>query len=453
MSKLRKIKVKFGNLAPSQIIVTFYLLAVVVSVLLLSLPIALKPGVDWTFVDILFTAVSAISVTGLGVVSTPDTFSTAGIFILMFILQFGGIGIMTLGTFFWLLVGKKIGLKERKLIQTDQNQSTLAGLVKLMKNILFIIIAIEIFGGTILGTYFLSYYPTWQEAYLQGFFASVSATTNAGFDITGQSLIPFANDYFVQLINIILLTLGAIGFPVLIEVKDFIRNKKPYKSPHFSLYTKLTTVTFFSLMFLGTIAILILEARHFFADKTWHESFFYAFFQSATTRNGGLATMDVSQFSEPTLLALCVLMFVGASPSSVGGGVRTTTFAINLLFMYNFARGNKSVKVFRREIHPDDILRSMAIMHTAIFLCFISVMLLKITEPFSTMEILFEVCSAFGTTGLSMGITSELSDIGKIIITLLMFIGRIGILSFIFIISKNGNEPKYHYPKERVIIG
>jgi len=453
MSKLRKIKVNFGNLAPSQIIVTFYLLAVVVSVILLSLPIALKPGVDWTFVDILFTAVSAISVTGLGVVSTPDTFSTAGIFILMFILQFGGIGIMTLGTFFWLLVGKKIGLKERKLIQTDQNQSTLAGLVKLMKNILFIIIAIEIFGGTILGTYFLSYYPTWQEAYLQGFFASVSATTNAGFDITGQSLIPFANDYFVQLINIILLTLGAIGFPVLIEVKDFIKNKKPYRSSHFSLYTKLTTVTFFSLMFLGTLAILLLEARHFFAGKTWHESFFYAFFQSATTRNGGLATMDVSQFSEPTLLALCVLMFVGASPSSVGGGVRTTTFAINLLFMYNFARGNKTVKVFRREIHPDDILRSMAIMHTAIFLCFISVMLLKITEPFSTMEILFEVCSAFGTTGLSMGITSELSDIGKIIITLLMFIGRIGILSFIFIISKNGNEPKYHYPKERVIIG
>jgi len=453
MSKLRVIKMKFENLAPSQLIVTFYLIAAFVSVVLLSLPIALKPGVEWTFIDVLFTSVSAISVTGLSVVSTPDTFSTPGIFILMFIMQFGGIGIMTLGTFVWLLLGKKIGFKERKLIQTDQNQSTFAGLVKLMKNILFIIVAIEIIGGIILGTYFLSYFPTWQEAYLQGFFASISATTNAGFDITGQSLIPFANDYFVQLINIILLTLGAIGFPVLIEVKDFIQNKRTDSSVHFSLYTKLTTVTFFSLMIFGTIAILILEAGHFFVNKTWHESFFYAFFQSATTRNGGLATMDISQFSEPTLLTLCILMFVGASPSSVGGGVRTTTFAINLLFIYNFARGNKSVKVFRREIHPDDIQRSMAIMQTAIFLCFISVVLLKITEPFSTIEILFEVCSAFGTTGLSMGITPELSDIGKVIITLLMFIGRIGILSFIFIISKNGKEPNYHYPKERVIIG
>lgn len=352
-----------------------------------------------------------------------------------------------------MLFGKKIGLKERQLIKTDQNQSNLAGLVLLMKNILVIIVIIEIIGGAILGTYFLSYYPTWQEAYLQGFFASVSATTNAGFDITGESLIPFANDYFVQLINIILLTLGAIGFPVLIEVKELIKKKKPYRSSNFSLYTKLTTITFFLLMLFGTIAILLFDAHHFFKGKTWHESFFYAFFQSATTRNGGLATMDVSQFSEPTLLVLSLLMFVGASPSSVGGGVRTTTFAINLLYIFNLARGNKAVKVFKREIHQDDILKSMAIMNTAISICFISVILLKVTEPFTTLEIIFEVTSAFGTTGLSMGITPELSTIGKIIIILLMFIGRIGILSFIFIISKNGHEPNYHYPKERVIIG
>ncbi len=448
-----KMKFKIENLSPSQLIVLFYLIAVVISIALLSLPIALKPGVEWSFIDVVFTAVSAISVTGLAVVSTPDTFSIPGIIILMFILQFGGIGIMTLGTFIWLLFGKKIGLKERQLIKTDQNQSNLAGLVVLMKNILVIIIIIEIIGGAVLGTYFLNYYSTWQEAYLQGFFASVSATTNAGFDITGQSLIPYANDYFVQLINIILLTLGAIGFPVLIEVKELIKKKKPYRTSNFSLYTKLTTITFFLLMLFGTIAILVFDAHHFFKDKTWHESFFYAFFQSATTRNGGLATMDVSQFSEPTLLVLSLLMFVGASPSSVGGGVRTTTFAINLLYIYNLARGNKAVKVFKREIHQDDILKSMAIMNTAISICFFSVILLKVTEPFTTLEIIFEVTSAFGTTGLSMGITPELSTIGKIIIILLMFIGRIGILSFIFIISKNGHEPNYHYPKERVIIG
>jgi Trk-type K+ transport system membrane component len=444
---------RLDTLSPAQIIVTFYLIAAFIAVILFSIPLAHKPGVELSFLDVMFTAVSAISVTGLAVVSTPDTFSTAGIFILMFVLQFGGIGIMTLGTFFWLMLGKKIGLKERQLIMTDQNQSTLSGLVRLMKNILFIILAIELVGAAILGTYFLTYFPTWQEAYLQGLFASVSATTNAGFDITGESLVPFANDYFVQMINIVLLTLGAIGFPVLIELKDFFTNKNRKKAGHFSLYTKLTTTTFFTLMIFGTIAILILESGRFFADKSWHESFFYALFQSATTRNGGLATMDVSQFSDPTLLVICLLMFVGASPSSVGGGVRTTTFAINMLYIFYFSRGYKNFKIFKRELHQEDIMKSMAIMNTALIICFLAVITLRFTEPFTLMEILFEVCSAFGTTGLSMGITPELSSIGKTVIIMLMFIGRIGILSFIFIFTKKQTEDHFHYPKERVIIG
>jgi Trk-type K+ transport system membrane component len=394
-----------------------------------------------------------VSVTGLTVVSTADTFSVTGIFILLFILQFGGIGIMTLGTFLWLLFGKKIGLKERQLIMTDQNQSHLSGLVKLMRQILLIILLIEAIGTVVLGTYFLTYFPTWQEAYLQGLFASVSATTNAGFDITGESLVPFAHDYFVQFINIILLTLGAIGFPVLIECKDFILNKKQSGRFRFSLYTKLTTITFFSLMLIGTIAIIVLEANHFFENKSWHESFFYALFQSSSTRNGGLATMDISHFTEPTLLVMCVLMFIGASPSSVGGGIRTTTFAINLLFLLSFARGYKNIKVFKREIHEEDVRKSVVVTILAVFLCFFATVILSRTEPFTIMEILFEVCSAFGTTGLSMGITSQLSPIGEIVITLLMFIGRIGILSFIFLINRGEIESNFHYPKERVILG
>lgn len=445
--------IKKNRLSPAQLMVSFYVLAVIVSMILLSLPIALKPGVSWNFLDVLFTAVSAISVTGLSVVSTIDTFSTPGIFILMFILQFGGIGIMTLGTFVWILLGKKIGLRERKLIMTDQNQSHLSGLVKLMRQILVIIVLIELVGAAVLGTYFLTYFPTWQEAYLQGLFASVSATTNAGFDITGNSLVPFAQDYFVQFINIILLTLGAIGFPVLIELRDYVRNKKAKIGTHFSLYTKLTTVTFFSLMLFGTIAILLFEATHFFANKSWHESFFYAFFQSSTTRNGGLATMDVSEFSAGTLMILCFLMFIGASPSSVGGGIRTTTFAVVVLLLVSFAKGQKSIKVFRREIDEDDIRKSVVVSFLAFMICFIASIILLETEPFSILEIMFEVSSAFGTTGLTMGITPELSSIGKIVITALMFIGRIGILSFIFLFHSGKQEENYHYPKEKIIVG
>lgn len=447
-----KFRLNLNKLTPAQVIVTFYLIAVTVATILLSLPFAHKPGAEWSFIDAIFTSVSAVSVTGLTVVSTADTFNTVGIFLLIFVLQFGGIGIMTLGTFFWLLVGKKIGLKERRLIMMDQNQSNLSGLVLLLKQILLLIIIIELVGAFILGVYFLSYYPSWQEAFIHGLFASVSATTNAGFDITGQSLIPYKNDYFVQFITIILITLGAIGFPVLIETKDYLLNKQRSKH-HFSLFTKITTITFGLLLVFGTLIIWLFEYNQFFAGMTWHESFFYSLFQSASTRSGGLATMNVAEFSTPTLMVMSALMFIGASPSSVGGGIRTTTFALNILFLFHFARGNQTIKVFRREVHEQDIIKSLVVTMFAILMCFVSVVILTITEDHSLIEIIFEVASAFGTTGLSLGITSDLSSIGKCIIIGLMFIGRVGILAFLFMIGGKEKTTKYHYPKERVIIG
>ncbi|KAA0565391.1 TrkH family potassium uptake protein [Rossellomorea aquimaris] len=447
-----KLRLNLNKLTPAQVIVTFYLIAVTVATILLSLPFAHKPGAEWSFIDAIFTSVSAVSVTGLTVVSTADTFNTVGIFLLIFVLQFGGIGIMTLGTFFWLLVGKKIGLKERRLIMLDQNQSNLSGLVLLLKQILLLIIIIELVGAFILGVYFLSYYPSWQEAFIHGLFASVSATTNAGFDITGQSLIPFKNDYFVQFITIILITLGAIGFPVLIETKDYLLNKQRSKH-HFSLFTKITTITFGLLLVFGTLIIWLFEYDQFFAGMTWHESFFYSLFQSASTRSGGLATMNVAEFSTPTLMVMSALMFIGASPSSVGGGIRTTTFALNILFLFHFARGNQTIKVFRREVHEQDIIKSLVVTMVAVLMCFVSVVILTITEDHSLIEIIFEVASAFGTTGLSLGITSDLSSVGKCIIIALMFIGRVGILAFLFMIGGKEKTTKYHYPKERVIIG
>lgn len=443
----------FKYLKPAQVIVIYYFLAVTISAILINLPIALQPGVNLSFVDSIFLAVSAVSVTGLSVVDITETFSVYGYFILMFILQFGGIGIMTLGTFLWLLFRKKIGLRERRLIMSDQNQVTLAGLVALLRQVLFLIIGFEIVGALVLGIYLTNYYPTISEAFLQGLFMSVSATTNAGFDIVGSSLVPFAHDYFVQLINIILIILGSIGFPVLIEVKAFLFRKNHKMNYQFSLFTKLTTVTFFFLAIFGTLAILILEYKQFFIGKSWHESFFYALFQSVSTRNAGLATMDMTDFSEPTLLIMCVLMFIGASPSSVGGGIRTTTFAVGVLAIYHFARGHREIQVFGRQIHEEDVFKSFIVMFMALFICGIATLLLCIFESFSLMEIVFEVSSAFGTTGLSLGITPELSVVGKCIVIILMFIGRVGIISFLLIFGLKQKENNYHYPKERIIIG
>ncbi|MBB6454829.1 potassium uptake TrkH family protein [Salirhabdus euzebyi] len=449
-----KISHWLGSRSPVQLIAIFYLVAVTVSCILLSLPLAHKDGTTVTFMEVLFTSVSAVSVTGLSVVTIVDTFSNIGLFILAFVFQFGGLGVMTLGTFIWILVGKKIGLRERRLIMTDQNQTSFQGMVRLMRGILKLILIIELIGFLILGTYFLRYFPTWQEAYFQGFFASISATTNAGFDITGQSLIPFQDDYFVQFIHITLIILGSIGFPVLIEVKDYLTSSpEERKFMRFSLFTKLTTLTYFSLIIFGFLILILLEWNHFFAGKSWHEVIFYSLFQSTTTRSGGLSTMDVSLLTEQSQLFISSLMFIGASPSSVGGGIRTTTFALVIIFIMTFARGKNNVTVFRREVHEEDLFKAVVVTLMALIICFVSVVFISIVEEFSLISIIFEVSSAFGTTGLSMGITSGLSPFSQIVLMILMFIGRIGILTFLFTFNTRKKSGQYHYPKERIIIG
>lgn len=449
------LRVFLNKSTPTQLIVMGYFFAVVLSTLLLKLPLSLNPGVELSWLNAIFTAASGISVTGLTVVSTADTFSQFGIVVLMVILQFGGIGIMTLGTLLWLVLGRNISLSQRRLIMIDQNRNNLSGLVRLMQIVLFMAILFEAIGTIIFGTYFLlfGYYSSWQEAYFYGLFHALSSYTNAGFDIFGDSLISFSHDYFVQFITIVLLILGAIGFPALIELREFLfGNNKKFR---FSLYTKVTTITFFLLLVFGAISIFLIENNSYMAHMAWHEKLFYSLFNSTTARNGGLATMDVNEFSEPTQLLLSILMFIGASPSSVGGGIRTTTFAVVMLTIYAYSLGRQDVRVLNRRIGKEDSLNSFFVVTIATFIVTICIATLLGTEGnrFTVMEIIFEVCSAFGTTGLSMGITSELSGVGKIILIFLMFVGRIGILSLLFMFRAKVNECKYRYPEEKIIIG
>ncbi|MWC29748.1 TrkH family potassium uptake protein [Paenibacillus sp. MMS18-CY102] len=443
--------------SPAQVITGYYLLAVTVSILLFSIPAVLKPGVQVSFFDTVFMAVSVVSDTGLTVFNIAETYSVFGYVVIMVVLQFAGIGIMAMSTFFWLLLGRRIGLRERQLIMADNNQFALSGLVHLVKDILRIILLTELIGALLFGFRFLHYYPTWKEAFLHGLFASVSATTNAGMDITGQSLAPYAGDYFVQTITIFLIIFGAIGFPVLIEVKTYVARKALLNNKHpfrFSLFTKLATFTYGILLMIGTVLIWLLERNHSLQEMSWHRSFFYALFQTTTTRSAGLTTMDINQFTLPTLLLMCVYMFIGGSPNSVGGGIRTTTFALNMLFLFHYARGNREVKVFRRELHQDDILKSLAITLLAFFMCSLSVIAISISdkEP-SLMAIVLDVCSSFGTVGLSMGITPDLSIFAKCILMVLMFVGRIGLTSSLNLIGNDKNDRKYHYPVERVMTG
>ncbi|NBJ71393.1 MULTISPECIES: TrkH family potassium uptake protein [Clostridia] len=442
------------RLSPVQILLLFYFFAVLFSTGILSLPIAYQDGVDLPFIDVLFTAVSALSVTGLSSISLADTLSTTGIILLASILQLGAVGVMAISTFIWLLLGKKIGLKERRLIMADQNQSTFGGMVRLIKQIVYVLLTIELIGFLVLGTYFLQYFDSAKEAYLHGMFGTISAISNGGFDITGNSLVPFKDDYFVQFINMLLIIFGAIGFPVLIEVKEYLfADSHKRKFIRFSLFTKVTTSTFLALIIIGTIGMFLLDIVHFFADKSWHEILFYSLFQSVTTRSGGLSTMDVSLLSEPNHLFMSLLMFIGASPSSAGGGIRTTTFILVVIFIATYARGGRSIRLFNREVYDEDLLKAVTVTLMALILVFTSIILMSIVEPFSLTEILFEVTSAFGTVGLSLGITDQLTAFSKLILMFLMFIGRVGIITFLFIFRSNKQTGNYHYPKEKLIIG
>lgn len=443
---------KAKNMTPFQLLVLFYFIAILTSFLLLRIPGVYKDGKEISVVDTFFTAVSAISVTGLTVFDVSETFTDFGFIILLVIVQLGAIGVMSFGTFIWLLIGKRIGLRERQLIMIDFNQNHLAGVVRLLKEIVKILFFIETLGSFILSVHFKRYFDTWPEAFKHGIFAAITATTNSGFDITGQSLEPFHTDYFVQFIVMLLIVLGSIGFPVLVELKYYLLNKDP--SFRFSLFTKITAITYGILFVLGTLVILLIESFHSLNGLPWHEKLFAAMFQSVSARSAGLTTVDIGRFNDATNIFLSFLMFIGSSPSSVGGGIRTTTFAIAMLFLINFSNGRKEIQVFGREICMEDILRSFVVIILAAFMVLLAMMALLMTEPHATTtQIIFEITSAFGTCGMSLGLTENLTAAGKLVVMALMFIGRVGLLSFLYTLGGKAQQPKYRYPQERIIIG
>ncbi|WP_078595121.1 TrkH family potassium uptake protein [Evansella clarkii] len=441
-------------LSPFRIVLISYIVAMFVFSVLLFLPFSTQEGVSLSYSEALFTAVSAVSVTGLTVVNVSETYSAIGVFFLALAIQLGGIGVMTIGTFVWMVFGRKIVLSQRMLIMVDHNQVSYAGIVNLMRGILIVALGIELAGALVLGTYYLNYFDTPLEAYYQGAFGALSAFTNAGFDITGESLIPFADDYFVQLVTILLIFAGAIGFPVLIELKEYFSGKNP--NFRFSLFTKIAASTYFIVFAIGVAGLWIFEKNAFYEGLAWHQQLFYSLFNSATARSGGLSTMDVSELTLASLLFLSGLMIIGASPSSVGGGIRTTTLAVMFLTIRSFTMGRTDVKAFGREIHVEDRQKAFIVLSVFVVGLFMAILMVSAFEhgnEIALMAIIFEVSSAFGTCGLSMGITSDLSLPSQLTLMLLMLVGRVGLVAFLFSIRGEEKKTKYKYPTERIIIG
>ncbi|MCU1960752.1 TrkH family potassium uptake protein [Enterococcus faecium] len=441
-----------------QIIVFYYILMTVLSLVLFYMPIFREPDSHVSFVDMLFMAISTVSVTGLSTFDINSVFNDNGIILLEILFQVGGLGIMMISTAFVIFSKRRITLKQRQLIMTDMNQPRLSGIVRLIRITFAILIWFQLLFGTFFSIYFYyrGYFDRWRDAVFYGFYQAISAVTNSGFDVTGDSIKPFAHDYFFLILIMFLIFVGGIGFPVLMECREWLLYKRSnVKLPfRFSLFTKLAVLAFVILFVSGTVLIYLLEKDHLFQDSNMSVKWINSMFYSITTRNAGLQIHDLGNFQITTLIIFSLLMFIGCSPSSVGGGIRTTTVAIIGLYLYSFLKSEDNINIFGRRIDQDDVRKSVVVFMLSLGMCFFCIVFLSATEEQTLISIIIEVTSAFGTTGLSLGITGDLSVVGKITIAALMFIGRIGMLyTLMLFVPKETRDLGYEYPSEKIIIG
>lgn len=447
-----------GKFSSIQVIVTYYILMACISLVLFYLPFFREPDSSVAFIDMVFMAISTVSVTGLTTFDIGSVFNDRGVVLLEILFQIGGLGIMMISTFFFIISKRRISLKQRQLIMTDMNQPRLSGIVRLIRVTFGMLVAFQVVFGVFFSLYFhfKGYYQTWRDAIFYGFYQSISAVTNSGFDVTGESIRPFANDYFFLTIIMILIFIGGIGFPVLMEVREWVKHQFNDKKARFrfTLFTKIALFAFVLLFVGGTLLIYLLERKHLFMGTTELNHWMVSMFYSMSTRNAGMQINDITEFQNATLLVFSVLMFIGCSPSSVGGGIRTTTIAIIWLYLFAFLKGENNVNMFGRRIDEDDVRKSIVVFMLSLGMCFFCVLVLTATEDQSLIAIILEVTSAFGTTGLSLGITAELTLIGKLIIAGLMFIGRVGMLyTLMLFVPKETRDLAYEYPTEKIIIG
>ncbi|BBW98255.1 K+ transporter Trk [Geobacillus subterraneus] len=444
-------KRKGAFLDPPKILVLGFALIILAGALLLTIPMATVNGKGLPFLDALFTATSATCVTGLVVVDTGTTFTLFGQLVILALIQVGGLGFMTFATLFAFLLGKRISLKERLLLQEALNQLTIEGIVRLVKRIFIFTIVIEGVGGVLLSLRFALDMPVGRAIYF-GFFHAISNFNNAGFDLMGEfrSLTGYVDDPVVSLVVPLLIILGGIGFIVMNEVYEYRQTRR------LSLHTKVVVVTTGWLLLASMALILLLEWNNpkTMGPLSLSGKLLSAFYQAVTPRTSGSNTLNIPDLTQPTLFLIIFLMFVGASPGSTGGGIKTTTFTTLLGAVWSQIRGKEDVVLFRNRIIYDTVYKSLTVTMSGLFVVMLVTMVLTVTESGKDfLMILFEATSAFGTVGLSMGLTPELSPLGKMFIILTMFAGRVGPLTIAYAVTLRRQPDPFRYPKGRMMIG
>jgi trk system potassium uptake protein len=423
---------------------------IAVGAVLLMLPAASNAGILTPFVDCLFTATSAVCLTGLAVVDTLDHWSLLGQIVILVLIQLGGLGFMTITTLLMIAAGRKIGLRSRILAGESAGLSQIGGAVRLTRNILYFSLLTEAAGAVVFFLRFSSIYP-WPQNLWKSVFQAVSAFNNAGFDLYGgfRSLTGYNNDYLVILTTAVLIILGGISFVV---INNLFHSRGLHNS---TVDTKLVLLITLILLAAGTVIVLAIEYNNpqTLGNMPPGIKVLNAFFQSVVARTAGFNSLDTSAITVNALFVIMLLMYIGGSSGSTAGGIKVNTLGVIIITVWNTIRGKEHPGVFGREFPLEQIFRGMTLLVISLGLIGLVFFLLSITEQFPSFKILFETVSAFGTVGLSTGITPFLTLPGKLIIVFTMFIGRLGPLTLIMALSRAQNKVAYRFPKGSVRIG
>ena len=443
---------------PSKVILLSFGLIILLGTTFLSLPLASSNGESIGPINAGFTATSATCVTGLIVLDTGTDFSPFGHAIILILMQIGGLGIMTFSTALIMLFGKQIGLQGQSLLQGVLGEANKASMMKLLRAILITTFTFELIGAMVL---FLKFRPLAHFVPLSNFdllghcmFHSVSAFCNAGFCLYPDSFMRFQGSWSVNLIITSLIIAGGIGFTVLLDVYNNIIRRRHIR--FLSLHSKIVIVTTIALIVIGSILIFAFEYNNQLNQLPMKNSILASTFQSVTTRTAGFNTLDISKMSFASVILMIVFMFIGASPGSTGGGIKTTSFAILILSVWSIIRHREDVEVFNCSVSSENTKKVMSLITISGTILVTLILVLCVSEAsrgFNFEQIVFEAFSAFGTVGLSMGITPHLTSIGKLAIIALMYLGRVGPLTIAFALSEKKLSVHYHYPDENIAIG
>ncbi len=448
MDVLKK-RSKIIQLHPAQILVIGFASLILLGTLLLMLPISTKEAEGGlTFIDALFEATSAVCVTGLTVVDPGSTFTLFGQFVLLFLIQVGGWGFMTIGMFMFIILGKKIGLKERLLLQDSLNIFTLSGVVKLVLQIIGISLLVEFLGAVVLAVRW-SVEMSWGKAIYYGIFHSISAFNNAGFGLEPDNLSKWVGDPTVNLAITLLFITGGLGFTVILD----IWRKKSLR--RLSLHSKVALMMTLILNIAGFLIIFASEYHNpaTFGKLDLGEKLWAAYFQGVDPRTAGFNTIDIGKMTLSSQVFMMVLMFIGASSGSTGGGIKVTTFFIILLAFWSVVTNRQEVNAFKRRLPWGLVNKALSITVTAVIFIFVIFFLLTYTEDADMKSLLFETISAFGTVGLTADFTGHLTPAGRVLITIMMFIGRLGPLTMAYALLSKQQEAKIKYAEEKIMIG